>query len=297
MLLLIQWISVPFMPQIGPYTLHTIETGRFKLDGGAMFGIVPKPLWQKQIPADERNRIPLAMRCLLVEGPERLILIDNGIGDTFDDKFADIYGVDHEHSELHRSLARAGFQAEDVTDVLLTHLHFDHCGGTTTRDEDGELVLTFPNARHHIQDQHWAWANDPPSKESGSFLEENLAPLNSAANLNLLDGEGELFPGIEVGTAFGHTEAQQIVKIADAERTLVFVADLIPTRAHLRRAWTMAYDVRPMTTDEERTEFLDKALENGWHLFFEHDPDVIVADVEQTDRGPATTNHRPLADL
>ncbi|PSQ89699.1 MAG: MBL fold metallo-hydrolase [Bacteroidetes bacterium QS_8_64_10] len=285
------------MPQIGPYELHTVETGRFGLDGGAMFGVVPKPLWEKKIAADERNRIPLAMRCLLLEGEDRLILIDNGLGDTFDDKFADIYAVDHEHSELHRSLGEVGFSAEDVTDVVLTHLHFDHCGGTTTRGADGDLELTFPNARHHVQDEHWSWAMDPPVREGGSFLDDNLEPLADSGQLTLLNGEGELFPGVEVGTVFGHTTAQQIVRVADEERTLVFAADLLPTHAHARTAWTMAYDVRPLRTEKERRTFLEDAAAQGWHVFFEHDPDVAVADVQRTEQGFQTTNHRSLRAL
>ena len=285
------------MTRIGSYTLHTIETGRFKLDGGAMFGIIPKPLWEKKIPADDRNRITMNMRCLLLESSDRLILIDNGLGDKYDDKFADIYAVDHEYAELHRSLQEAGFGAEDVTDVILTHLHFDHCGGSTRRTEGGDLEVVFENAEHHVQGDHWAWAEDSNPREKASFLPANMEPLAASGQLNLLDGEGELFPGVEVGTAFGHTKAQQIVKVSGDEGTLVYVADLLPTTAHLRPAWNMAYDIRPLETIDEKAEFLQDAVEGGWHLFFEHDPEVAVADVEQTERGPVTTNHRPLDEL
>ena len=284
------------MTKIGPYTLYTIESGRLGLDGGAMFGIIPKPLWERRIPADERNRIPLHMRCLLLEGDGRLILIDNGLGDKYDAKFERLYAVDQDHSELHRSLQAAGFSADEVTDVLLTHLHFDHCGGSTRRVGD-RVELAFPNAQHHIQKAHWAWARNPNVRERGSFLEENLAPLDASGQLHLLDGNGEVFPGISVQTVFGHTEAQQIVKVAGPEGTLVFVADLLPTTAHLAPAWNMAYDVRPLVTIEEKATFLEEALEGGWHLFFEHDPDVTVASLERTEKGIRVVEPRPLTAL
>ena len=222
------------MPVIGPYTLHTIETGRFKLDGGAMFGIVPKPLWERAIPADARNRIPLHMRCLLLEGDDRLILIDNGLGDKASARFREIYAVDHEEYNLHRSLAEAGFHPDDVTDVILTHLHFDHCGGSTRRVEEG-LALAFNNATHHVQRAHWEWALSPNPRERASFLKENLEPLAASGQLHLIDGDGPLFPGVDLVTVNGHTEAQQMVKVSGAEGTLVFVADLVPTSAHRRR--------------------------------------------------------------
>lgn len=285
------------MPQIGPYSLYTIETGRFRLDGGAMFGIVPKPLWERRIPADERNRIPLNMRCLLIEGNDRLILIDTGIGKPPTEKFADIYGVDHETADLHSSLHAAGFEAADVTDVVLTHLHFDHAGGMICRNEDG-LALTFPNAHHHVQRAHWTWANDPTPKEANSFRLGDFDVLEASGQLNLIEGERELWPGIVVATVDGHTEAQQIVKLSDgADDTLVYVADLLPTTAHLAPAWTMAFDVRPLVTIEEKGAFLERALAGGWDLFFEHDPDVAVASLERTERGIATVDPRPLREL
>lgn len=286
------------MPSIGPYTLHTIETGRFALDGGAMFGIIPKPLWTRRIEADARNRIPLHMRCLLLQGAGRCILIDNGLGTDYSDKFADIYAVDHDFATLEASLARAGVTPDDVTDVILTHLHFDHCGGSTRRTDAGSLELVFPTATHYVQRAHWDWAQAPNVREKGSFLDENLAPLEASGQLHFTDGEEELFPGITVHPVHGHTEAQQIVKISDGrEKTLVFVADLLPTTAHLAPAWNMAYDVRPLQTIDEKTAFLDDAVEGEWTLFFEHDPEVAVADLERTDRGIETVNHRSLTEL
>lgn len=284
------------MPTIGSYSLYSIETGRFGLDGGAMFGIIPKPLWSRRIAADDQNRIPLNMRCLLLEGEGRVILVDNGLGDKYDDKFADIYAIDEEYPSLSESLRDAGFSEEDVTDVILTHLHFDHCGGSTRRI-GGELELAFPNARYHVQRAHWEWARNPNMRERASFLAENLDPLAESSQLSLLDGPIELFPGIELILVNGHTESQQLVKVKGRERTLVYVADLLPTASHLRLPWIMAYDVRPLTTLVEKRRFLDEAVEGGWHFFFEHDPDTAVATARQTERGIDVTDHRGLEDL
>ncbi|MEX0600208.1 MAG: MBL fold metallo-hydrolase [Rhodothermales bacterium] len=281
------------MPKIGPYELYAIETGRFGLDGGAMFGIVPKPLWERRIQADARNRIPLHMRCLLLEGKGRVILVDNGLGDKVDDKFREIYAVDDEEHNLTRSLRQAGFSTDDVTDVILTHLHFDHCGGSTRRTDDG-LEPVFPNAQFYVQRAHWKWARDPNVREAASFLDENLDPLAASDRLNLVDGPGTLFPGIELLTVDGHTEAQQLVKVSDADRTLVFVADLLPTTAHLRDAWVMAYDVRPLVTIREKRAFLERAVEEGWHLFFEHDPETAVGTPSSGERGFVIEDARGL---
>ena len=284
------------MPKIGSYNLYTMESGRFGLDGGAMFGIIPKVLWERRIAPDARNRIPLNMRCLLLEGEDRLILIDNGVGDKYDDKFRDIYAIDHDYATLTKSLHTAGFSEDDVTDVVLTHLHFDHCGGSTKRGQTG-LELTFRNARHHVQRKHWEWAARPNLREEASFLRENLDPLASSGNLSLAGGEGRLFPGIELITVHGHTECQQLVKISDGGKTLVFVADLIPTSAHVRAVWIMAYDVRPLVTLEEKQAFLDRAAEEEWHFFFEHDPEVEVGTPVRTERGIELAHPRRLEEL
>lgn len=284
------------MPQIGQYTLHTIETGRLGLDGGAMFGIVPKALWERRIPSDNANRIPLNMRCLLLESSDRLILIDNGLGDKYSDRFAELYAIEDSEMNLPGALQSVGFSLEDVTDVILTHLHFDHCGGSTTRDGD-QLQVAFPNAQYIVQKGHWEWANVSNVREKGSFLAENLNPLADSGQLALIDGTKELFPGVDVIPVDGHTKNMQIVKISDAERTLVFVADLLPTHAHLSPAWNMAYDLWPMTTIEEKENFLKDVVDRGWQLFFEHDPEIAVADVEMTERGPKVANPRPLDEL
>lgn len=284
------------MPKIGSYSLYAIETGRFGLDGGAMFGIVPKPLWSRRIAADDRNRIPLNMRCLLLEGQGRVILVDNGLGEKYDEKFADIYAIDEDYPTLGESLGSAGFSEEDVTDVILTHLHFDHCGGSTRKTANG-IELTFPNARYHVQRAHWEWALDPNQRERASFFDDNLGPLAASDQLSLLEGQMELFPGIELILVNGHTESQQLVKVSDEETTLVFVADLLPTTAHLRLPWIMAYDVRPLVTLEEKARFLQEAVEGGWHFFFEHDPEVAVATPERTERGIDVMRGRSLEEL
>jgi glyoxylase-like metal-dependent hydrolase (beta-lactamase superfamily II) len=285
------------MPQIGPYSLYSIEAGRFGLDGGAMFGIVPKPLWKQRIEPDSENRIPLNMRCLLLKGEDRVILVDTGIGDVFSGtKYEDIYAVDHEFASLQQSLAEHGVSRADVTDVILTHLHFDHCGGGTVEQEDGRTVA-FPNATYHVQRTHWNWARDPNPKESGSFLQRALVPIEERGHLHLVDGAGSLFPGVSVALVDGHTESQQIVTVSDGEETLVYVADLLPTTHHLAPTWTMAYDIRPLQTIEEKSSFLKKAVAEDWDLFFEHDPEVEVGSLEETNRGIEVVQPRFLTQL
>jgi len=284
------------MARIGDYNLHTVDTGSFALDGGAMFGIVPKPLWEKRIPGDGSNRIRLRARCLLVEGNGRLTLIDAGIGDKPDEKFRHIFGVEFESGNLVGSLRELGFSVDDVTDVVLTHLHFDHCGGASVRVGD-RLGVAFPRARYHVQREHWAWANDPGPRERASFLSENLSPLSESGQLRLVDKTAEIAPGLSVRTVNGHTTAMQLVKVQDAATALVYVADLLPTVHHVAPAWNMAYDLRPLTTMSEKESLLAEAHEGRWHLFFEHDPDVEVASVRQGDRGYQLTDFRPLSEL
>ncbi len=270
------------MRKLGGYEVYAVEAGRFRLDGGAMFGVVPKPLWEKKAPADEKNRILLAMRCLLLIGYERTILVDTGIGTKGSEKFNEIYAVDHEHSELLRSLRALGIEAERVSDVLLTHLHFDHCGGSTFY-KDGELVPTFPNAVHYVQREHWEWALHSNAREKASFLQENFVPLKEQGLLNLLEGEGEVFPNIEVKVFHGHTRAMQSVLLRGEEGSLFYGADLFPTCAHLSPLWIMGYDIEPLVTLQEKEEILARCAEENWLLFFEHDPETAVARVSHKD--------------
>jgi len=274
------------MAPVGPYSLHALAAGRFGLDGGAMFGIVPKPLWSQRISPDDQNRIPLATRCLLLDGDARLILVDTGIGDTFaGSKYEDIYAVDPGAGGLEDALAQLGFGPSDVTDVVLTHLHFDHCGGGTRRGASGSVEVAFPNATYHVQKEHWDWATTSNPKENASFRPETFRPIEEAGQLHLVDGSTTLFPHVSVEPVNGHTKAQQIVKVQGDDTTLVYVADLLPTTHHFAPAWTMAYDVRPLVTINEKQAFLERAVDESWSLFFEHDPEVAVADVERTEKG------------
>jgi glyoxylase-like metal-dependent hydrolase (beta-lactamase superfamily II) len=284
------------MPSIGSYQLHTIETGRFGLDGGAMFGIVPKPLWERKIAADELNRIPLKARCLLLEGNGKLILIDNGIGDKYNEKFASIYALDDETENLNASLKSLGFSKDDVTDVVLTHLHFDHCGGSTVL-ENGKLEVAFKNAVFHVQEAHWNWARKGNVREKASFFDENLDPLASSGQLNLVEGTFDLFPGVEVIPVDGHTKAMQLVRVHDSTQSILFTADLLPTHAHLSPAWNMGYDLWPLTTIDEKARLLERAVRHGWHLFFEHDPVVSLCNVVSGSKGIEIAHPRPLTDF
>ena len=286
---------------IGGYTLHLIDAGRLGLDGGAMFGIVPKPLWEKKIPADAHNRIPLQMRCLLLEGHGRLILVDCGLGDKVDAKFRKIYAVDPDAATLAGSLDRAGFGLADVTDLVLTHLHFDHCGGATVRRGD-RLEVAFPNAEVHVQKSHWEWAKESP-REQASFLADNLDPLAASGQLRLIEeyaigggsahGDPMMFPNVETVIVNGHTHGQQLVKITGDEGTLLFAGDLLPTAAHVPLLWNMGYDVEPLQTVAEKEALLPRAAAENWLVLFEHDPETAVARITRTDRGFAVADAAP----
>ena len=276
------------------YQIDLVEAGRLGLDGGAMFGIVPKPLWERHIPADDQNRIPLAMRCLLLRGHGRTVLVDTGMGHKADEAFKRIYAVDHAHSDLLPSLAALGVSPEDVTDVFLTHLHFDHGGGATTRDAAEHLALTFPEAAHHVQARHWAWAHESP-REQASFLPENLDPLEASGRLVLHDGPGEPFPGVETLIVDGHTRGQQLLLIHGADGALFYPADLVPTAAHVPLLWGMAYDVEPLVTIAEKERLLARAADERWTLLFEHDAETAAARVEATAKGLRAVDRR--ADL
>lgn len=256
--------------QFGSFEVETIIDGFFGLDGGAMFGIVPSPLWRRTNPADDRNRIELAARCLLVRDENRCILVETGIGDKFDDKRADIFKVRHPAGGLVRQLEERGIAASAVTDVILTHLHFDHCGGTTRRD-DGILALNFPAADYHVQKRQWDWAHAPSGKDQGSFRREDFALL-ADASLHLIDGPSEILDGISVHPVDGHTTGMQLVSIRGEEGGLLFCADLAPTSTHLRGPYIMAYDNQPLVTFEEKQEWLPAAAERGDVVVFGHDP-------------------------
>ncbi|MBN2362022.1 MAG: MBL fold metallo-hydrolase [Deltaproteobacteria bacterium] len=259
--------------------IWALTDGRFALDGGAMFGIVPKPLWSRRIGADDQNRIPMALRCLLLQTGDRLILVDTGIGSRWSQKETAIYAIDHREQDLVRSLKAAGFAPEDVTDVVLTHLHFDHAGGALRTGADGDLGLTFGRARHHLQRRHLAWAQAASDKDRGSFRGEDIARLMDSGQVRLRDGGGELAPGIELVVCEGHTVAQQVVRASDGSRTLLYCGDVVPTAAHLRLPWIMGYDLQPLATLEEKRSLLTRAAADDWLLVFEHDPVVAACRV------------------
>lgn len=276
---------------VGHYRIHAVETGRFALDGGAMFGIVPKSLWEKRIPADESNRIPLAARCLLLVGENRRILVDTGTGDKWDGRSRSIYKIDTASVNLERSLKELGITREEITDVWCTHLHFDHAGGNTCRNDAGEIVPTFPNARYWVQKSNWELANHPSEKDRASYLPENWRVLAENGMVEIVDGEEEFIPGIGLFVAQGHTAGQQLPRISDGQRTLFFGGDLFPTVAHLNIPWVMAYDNYPLTTISEKKGLLPIMAEEGWILFFEHDPryEAVTVSFDGRKYGPAET--------
>jgi glyoxylase-like metal-dependent hydrolase (beta-lactamase superfamily II) len=267
-----------------PYDIQPVMAGSLRLDGGAMFGIVPKALWQRQAASDDDNRIELAMRCLLLRGHGRTILVDCGLGDRYDDKFARIYGIEHAPKTFERALAGHGVAAADVTDVLLTHLHFDHAGGSTRYDEEGRLVPAFPNATYHVQRRHWEWAHESP-REQASFLRDHMEPLAQHDRLNLLEEISSPLPDVELVIVDGHTRAMQLPLIHGGESPLLYIADLAPTAAHVPLLWIMAYDVAPLDTIEEKQRILSTAAAERWTIAFEHDPAWSTARVEKTERG------------
>ncbi len=272
--------------KIGNYELTSIDTGRFWLDGGAMFGVVPWVFWSRTNPPDERQRIQLAARCLLIRGGGRTILVDNGNGEKWNDKIKDIYHLDNSHHELMKSLSAAGVKPEEITDVILTHLHFDHAGGST-RIVNGVLEPTFPNATHYVQKAHWEASQHPTDRDRASFMKDDYMLLHERGLLNFVDGEKEIFPGISVLVCNGHTTAQQLPKISDGKNTLLFLCDLVPTTSHIPFPYIMGYDLRPLVTLEEKKMILPQAEKEGWTLFFEHDPATVAVRLEKTEKGYA----------
>jgi glyoxylase-like metal-dependent hydrolase (beta-lactamase superfamily II) len=269
--------------------IYTIDTGLFKLDGGAMFGVVPKSIWQKLNPADENNLCSWAMRCLLIENGKQLILIDTGCGNKQDDKFFSYYYL-HGEGSLISSIEKAGFSADDVTDVVLTHLHFDHVGGAISCNADKTNYFpTFKNARYWTNKQHWDWAINPNPREKASFLKENLQPLHEQLSFISSSENGQSYSSGWGAMDFifvnGHTEAMMLPKITYKNQTFLYAADLVPSAGHIPVPYVMGYDVRPLLTMDEKTQILQQALDNNWILIFEHDPVTECATLTQTDRG------------
>jgi glyoxylase-like metal-dependent hydrolase (beta-lactamase superfamily II) len=277
--------------------LFAVNAGHFKLDGGAMFGVVPKSIWNKLNPADENNMCSWAMRCLLIEDGKRLILVDNGMGDKQDSRFFSYYYL-HGNDTLEGSLRKHGFTCDDVTDVILTHLHFDHCGGSIKYNHDRtKLEPAFKNARYYCNARHWDWALKPNAREKASFLKENILPIEESGQLLFIDNKTTLVPGISFIEVNGHTEGMMLPVIEFKGRTLVFMADLIPSTYHIPLPYVMGYDMRPLETLKEKEIVLQKAAENNWVLMFEHDPTIECAEVEITEKGIRKKNNLLLADL
>lgn len=274
--------------KIGEYTLHPIPTGLFALDGGAMFGTVPKVMWQKSNPPDELNRIPMEARALLLKSKNRNILIDVGNGADFvakygeklGQKFAEIYGVDSGGTNINSSLKKYGLTPDDITDVILTHLHFDHAGGAT-KSENGRIVPTFPKAIYHLQNSNYQTAIQPNIREKASYLPANFKPLIESGVLKLIDGaQKEYFPGISLHISNGHTVGHQVVVIEDELQQAIYCGDVIPTSSHIRSAWIMGYDLNPLMIIQEKSVLLKMSETKTTYLFFEHDPYCDMATVE-----------------
>jgi glyoxylase-like metal-dependent hydrolase (beta-lactamase superfamily II) len=261
--------------QLGSWRIHAIQAGGQKLDGGAMFGVVPKPLWERRIPADARNRIQLGMRCLLIEHESGLVLIDNGAGNKENEKFHEIYGVENaarpNATALDDGLAELGFTRADISLMIDTHLHFDHAGGNTIRDESGAIQLAFPNARYVVQAGEYRWATHTNERTAGSYFDHNFVPVYEAGRFDLMDGEREIVKGITVVPTPGHTPHHQGVLLESGNERAFYLADLSPTASHLPLPWIMGYDVEPLVTMESKRRILARAKEEAWLLVFEHD--------------------------
>lgn len=277
--------------------LHVINTGYFKLDGGAMFGVVPKSIWQRSNPADDNNLCSWAMRCLLVQQGDQCILIDNGIGNKQSEKFFSYYYL-HGDDSLESSLHNAGVDYGDITDMFHTHLHFDHCGGGVNQTGESKFELAFPKARYWSNREHWQWATVPNAREKASFLKENILPIEESGHLFHVDMEEESpFSNMEMITVDGHTDKQMLPKIQYRGHTLVFVADLLPSVGHIPLPYVMGYDTRPLLTLSEKAAFLKEAADKGWVLFLEHDPVHECCTVKHTDRGVRLDQTFALKDL
>ncbi|KGE15920.1 MBL fold metallo-hydrolase [Sphingobacterium deserti] len=275
--------------------LYTIDTGFFKLDGGAMFGVVPKSIWQKTNPADARNLCTWATRLLLIEYGNSLILIDTALGDKQDDKFFGHY-FRHGDASIDSSLAKLGFHRDDITDVILTHLHFDHCGGAVVRNGD-RLSPAFNNARFWSNEKHWNWATNPNPREKASFLKENIMPLQESGQLNFVPDGQNFSEQIGLRYAYGHTEAMMLPQIEYKGKTILYMADLLPSVGHIPLPYVMSYDVRPLTTMEERQHYWEEIVDKEYILFLEHDPLHPCCTLQRTEKGIRLKDTFTLEDI
>lgn len=284
--------------------LYSVNTGYFKLDGGAMFGVVPKSIWNKINPADENNMCSWALRSMLIEDGDRLILIDNGMGDKQSEKFFSFYYM-HGDDSLDKSLSKYGFNRDDITDVFLTHLHFDHCGGSIVKDGD-KLIPAFKNATYWSNEEHWNWAVTPNEREKASFLKENIIPIQESGQLQFIKtaetkedklGQTAFTENISVRFVNGHTDKMMLPQINYNGNTVIYMADLLPSQGHIPIPYVMAYDMFPLTTLLEKKMFLKEAYENNYTLFFEHDREYECCDLEQTEKGIRPNNFFKLEEI
>jgi glyoxylase-like metal-dependent hydrolase (beta-lactamase superfamily II) len=265
--------------KIGAWDVQSLDTGRFRLDGGAMFGVVPKILWEKSNPADGKNRIEMALRGLLIRGPGRIMVVDPGIGEKWDAKQTEMFGIDHSTLSLDRALAAKGVRREDVTDVMVSHLHFDHVGGCTRWGAAGKAELGFPNATYYVHEGNVAHSHAPTPKDRASFLEHTIQPLLDSSRLKAIGDDYEFAPGVSAWITHGHTPGQLLVRVLGEEGTILFCGDTIPTASHIPLAWVMAYDLHPMTTIQEKQRILEAAAAQKWILAWVHDPFVAASTV------------------
>ena len=277
--------------------LYTINAGNFKLDGGAMYGVVPKSMWNKANPADENNMCSWAMRCLLIEHGNYKILVDTGMGNKQDERFFSHYYL-HGEDSIEKNLAKHGFTMDDITDVFLTHLHFDHCGGSIVR-EGNKLVPAFKKALYWTNKKHWQSALAPNEREKASFLKENIVPLEESGQLRFIESEDgeEWLQDIRIRYVNGHTEAMMLPQIKYNDTTLLYCADLLPSTAHISLPWVMAYDMRPLDTLKEKNSLLTEAVAYDWVLFFEHDPKNECCTLQQTEKGVRVKEIFTLSEL
>ena len=277
--------------------IYPIETGNFKLDGGAMFGVVPKTIWQKTNPADSNNLIDMSMRCMLIEDGQRLILIDTGLGSKQSDKFFGYYHLFGNFS-LESSLTKLGFHRDDITDIFLTHLHFDHCGGVIEWNSQKNLLQpAFKNAKFWSNDNHWKWASEPNPREKASFLKENINPIRESGQLNFITNNSLEQIGFNVLFMDGHTEKQMLPKLSYQGKTIVFMADLLPTIGHIPLPYVMGYDTRPLLTIKEKAIFLKEAADNNYYLFLEHDAYNEICTVQHTEKGVRLKETHKFTDI
>lgn len=274
------------MINIGRFNIDVVDTGNFALDGGAMFGVVPKALWSRfYSEGDETNRIPMSSRPLLIQFDDKKILVDAGNGTKMPEKLMKIYGIDIVKSQIELGLAKLNLKPEDITHFIYTHLHFDHAGGSTKYNENGEVIPVFSNAKHYVQKQQYQWALNPTLKDRASFINDDFMPVDAEGLLEKLDGEGELFPGIRVIPIDGHTKSMQMIRIEDGGKSLLFMADLAPTNAHVRVPFVMGYDNFPLTSIQEKQKYFPRAYEEKSLLVFEHDAFIQAGYLNSDEKG------------